>query len=179
MFVLYTCVSQFSHSVVSNSLRPHGLQYTRLPCPSPNIRACSNSCPLSWWCYSTILSSVAPFSSCLQSFPASGSFHMSQFLASGNQSIRVSASASVLLMMHYLSLLTLETKQNKTKQKRFPRISADPFLSININISIFTWFFKKGKNSLKYDITWFKHTTSLHFPSYLFSCDRSYSTQFS
>ena len=66
--------SQFSHSVVSHSLRPHGLQNPRLPCPSPTPRAYSNSCPLSWWCHPTISSSVVPFSSCLQSSPASGSF---------------------------------------------------------------------------------------------------------
>ena len=87
---------QFSHSVVSNSLRPHGLQHARLPCPSPAPRAYSNSCPLSWWRHPTISSSVVPFSSHLQSFPASGSFHMSQFFISGSQSIGVSASVSVL-----------------------------------------------------------------------------------
>ena len=76
----------------------HGLQHARLPCPSPTPRACSNSCPSSWWCYPTISSSVFPFSSHLQSFPASGSFPMSQFFASGGQSIGVSASASVLPM---------------------------------------------------------------------------------
>ena len=77
---------------------PHGLQHARLPCPSPTPKACSNSCPSSWWCHPTISSSVAPFSSCLQSFPASGSFSMSQFFTSGGQSIVVSASASVLPM---------------------------------------------------------------------------------
>ena len=87
---------QFSCSVVSDSLRPHGLQHTRLPCPSPTPRACSNSCPSSWWCHPTISSSVVPFSSCLQSFPASGSFQMSQFFASGGQSIGTSVSASDL-----------------------------------------------------------------------------------
>ena len=86
----------FSHSVVSNSLRPHGLQHARLPCPSPISRVCSNSCPSSWWRYPTISSSVVPFSPCPQSFPASGSFQMSQFFKSGGQSIRTSASASVL-----------------------------------------------------------------------------------
>ena len=89
---------QFSHSVMSNSLRPHGLQHTRLPCPPPTPRASSNSCPLSWWCHPTISSSVIPFSSHLQSFPASGTFPMSQFFESGGQSIGVSASASVLPM---------------------------------------------------------------------------------
>ena len=86
---------QFSLSVVSNSLRPHGLQYTRLPCPSPTSGAYSNSCPSSRSCHPTISSSVIPFSSCLQSFPESGSIQMSQF-SSGGQSIGVSTSASVL-----------------------------------------------------------------------------------
>ena len=89
---------QFSCSVMSNSLQPLGLQHTRLPCPSPTLKACSNSCPLSRWCHPTISSSVIPFSSCLQSFPASGSFLMSQLFTSGGSSIGVSASASVLPM---------------------------------------------------------------------------------
>ena len=88
---------QFSCSVVSNSLRPHGLQHTRLPCPSATPGVYSNSCPLSWWYHPTISSSVVPFS-CLQSFPASGSFQMSQLFASGGQGIGVSASTSVLPM---------------------------------------------------------------------------------
>ena len=88
----------FSHSVMSNSLRPHGLKHYRFPCPSPTPGACSNWCSLSQWCHPTISSSVIPFSFCLQSFPASGSFQMSQFFASGCQSIRVSASTSVLPM---------------------------------------------------------------------------------
>ena len=87
---------QFSRSVVSSTLWPHGLQHTRLPCPSPSPGACSNPCPFSWWCYPTISSSVIPFSSCIQYFPTSGSFLMSQLFASGGQSIGVSASASVL-----------------------------------------------------------------------------------
>ena len=95
---LYTYSVQFSCSVMSDSLRPQGLQHARLPCPSPTPRACSNSCPLSQWYHSTISSSVVPFSSCLQSFPASGSFPMSQFFASGGQSIGISASPSVLPM---------------------------------------------------------------------------------
>ena len=86
---------QFSHSVVSDSLQSHGLKNARLACPSPTPGACSNSCPSSWWCNWTILSSVVPFS-CLQSFPASGSFLISQFFASGGQSIGTSALASVL-----------------------------------------------------------------------------------
>ena len=89
---------QFSCSVVSDSLQRDGLQHARLPCPLPTPRACTNSCPLSWWCHPTIPSSVVPFSSCLPSFPASRSFPVSQFFASGGQSIGVSVSAPVLPM---------------------------------------------------------------------------------
>ena len=87
---------QFSCSVMSNSLQPHGLQHTRPHCPSPTPGVCSTSCQLSQWCHPTISSSVIPFSSRLQSFLASGSFQMSQFFTSGGQSIGVSASTSVL-----------------------------------------------------------------------------------
>ena len=90
--------AQFSRSIVSDYLPPHGLQHTRPPCPSPTPGVYPNSCPSSQWCHPTISSSVVPFSSCLQFFPASGSFLMSQLFASGGQSIGVSASASVLLM---------------------------------------------------------------------------------
>ena len=83
---------------MSDSLRPHGLQHARLPCPSPTPGGSSNSCPLSWWCHPTISSFVVPFSSRLQSFLASGSFQMNQFFTSVGQSIGVSASASVLPM---------------------------------------------------------------------------------
>ena len=89
---------QFSCSVMSDSLQPHGLQHARLPCPSPTPGVYSNSCPLSRWCHPIISSSVIPFSSCHQSFPASGSFQMNQLFASGSQSIGASASASVLPM---------------------------------------------------------------------------------
>ena len=89
---------QLSCSVVSDCLWPSGLQHSRPPCPSPNPGVYSNSCPLSWWCHSTISSSVIPFSSWLQFFQASESFQMSQFFTSGGQSIGVSASASVLPM---------------------------------------------------------------------------------
>ena len=89
---------QFSCSVLYNSWQPHELQHARTPCPSPTPRVYSNSCPSSQWCRSTISSSMVPFSSCLQSFPASGSFQMSQFFTSCGQSIRVSASTSVLPM---------------------------------------------------------------------------------
>ena len=89
---------QFSCSVVSDSLQPHELQHARPPCPSPTPGVHPNPCPLSQWCHPTNSSSVIPFSSCPQSFPASGSFQMSQFFTSGDQSIGVSASTSVLLM---------------------------------------------------------------------------------
>ena len=86
---------QFSCSVKSHSLQPHELQHARPSCPSPTPGVYPNWCPLSWWCHPTISSSVVPFSSHLQSFPASGSFQMSQFFTSGDQSIRVSVLASV------------------------------------------------------------------------------------
>ena len=93
--------SQFSlvqSLIVSDCLRPHGLQQARPPCPSPTLGVYPNSCPSSQWCNPTISSSVFPFSSCLQSFPASGSFQMSQLFTSGSQRTGVSASASVLPM---------------------------------------------------------------------------------
>ena len=106
------CFSSVARSVVSSSLRHHGLQHTRPPCPSPARGIYSNSCPLSRWCHPTISSSV-PFSSCLQAFPASGSLPMGQFFTSDGQSIGVSASASVLPMnitfrMDWLNLLAVQ-----------------------------------------------------------------------
>ena len=97
-WVTYSMLLLFSYSVMYNSLQPHELQHTRLFCPSLSPRVCSNSCPLNQWCHPTISSSVIPFSSCLQSFPVSESLLMSQFFASGVQSIGASASASVLPM---------------------------------------------------------------------------------
>ena len=111
---------------MSNTLRPHGLQLARLPCPSSTPGVYSNSCPLSQWCHPTILSSVIPFS-CLQSRPASGSFPMSQFFASGGQSIGVSASASVLPMNNQywfpLGLTGLISLLSKDSQKSLPPLS--------------------------------------------------------
>ena len=108
----------FSHSVMSDSLRSHGLQHIRLPCPLPSPGACSNSCPLSQWCHPTILSSVISFSSCLQSFPASGSFLINWLFASGGQIIGASASASVLQMniqgwfpLGWTGLISLQSKR--------------------------------------------------------------------
>ena len=109
---------QFSLSVVSNSLQPRGLQHARPPCPSATPGACSNSCPSSQWCHRTVSSSVIPFSSCLQSFPASGSFPRSQLFASDSQSIGVSAPASVLPMitqdifsLGWTGLISLQSKR--------------------------------------------------------------------
>ena len=102
---------------MSSSLRPHGLQYARVPCPSPTPNACSNSCPSSWWCHPTISSFVVPFSSCLQPFPASGSFQMSLFFTSSDQNIGASALASVLLVniqdwlpLQLTGLISLQSK---------------------------------------------------------------------
>ena len=121
---------RFSHSLMSNSLQPHGLQHSRPPCPSPTPGACSDSCPPSWWCHPTISSSVIPFSSCLQSFPASGYIQMSQLFASGGQSTGASALASVLPMniqdwcpLGWTSWISLQSKglsrvfSNTTVQK--------------------------------------------------------------
>ena len=118
---------QFSCSVMSDSLRPHGLQHTRPPCPSPTPGVSSNSCPLSWWCHPTISFSVVPFSSCPRSFPASGSFPMSQFFASGGQIIGISASTLVLPMNTQdwsplgWSPCSWISLQFKDPQKSFPR----------------------------------------------------------
>ena len=100
-FSLFTATSsivQFSHSVLSDSSRPHELQHARSPCPSPTAGVYSNPCPLSQWCHPAISSSVVPFSSCPQSLPGSGSFPMSQLFAWGGQSTGVSTSVSVLPM---------------------------------------------------------------------------------
>ena len=91
------CSCYSVYEIISNSLLPHGVQHIRLPCLSPSLGICSNSCPLSQWCHPTISSSVAPFS-CLQSFPGSGSFPVSQLFTSGGQSIGASASATILPM---------------------------------------------------------------------------------
>ena len=108
---------QFSRSVMSNSLQPHGRQHTRLPWPSPTPRACSNSCTSRQWCHPIISSSVILFPSCLQSLPASGFFPRSQFFTSGGQSIGVSAPASVLPMniqdgspLVFTGLISLQSK---------------------------------------------------------------------
>ena len=111
---------QFSHSVVSNSLQPHGLQYARPPCPSPTPGASSNSCLPSQWYHPTISSSVVPFSSCPQSFPASGSFPVSQFFTSGSQSIGASASVLPMNIRDWFPLRL--TGWISLQSKRFSRV---------------------------------------------------------
>ena len=113
------CSVQFSRSVVSNSLQHHGLQHARPPCPSRTPGVCSNSCPLRWWCHPTISSSVILFSSCPQSFPASGSFQMSQLFTSDGQSIGISASTAVLPVniqdwfpLGWTGLISLQSKES-------------------------------------------------------------------
>ena len=96
MSLLFNMLSQFSSVAQSCPMRPHELQHARPPCPSPTPGVHPNPCPLSWWCHPIISSSVIPFSSCPQWFPASGSFQVSQLFVSGGQSIGVSALASVL-----------------------------------------------------------------------------------
>ena len=143
---------QFSRSVVSDSLRPHGLQHARLPCPSPTCRAFSNSCPLSQWCHPTISSSVIPFSSCLQSFPAWGSFPMSRLFSSGH-SIGASTSASILPMniqswfpLRLTDLIFLLCKKlsrlfSSTTVRRHQFFSTQPSLWSNSHIC--TWLLEK------------------------------------
>ena len=143
----------FSCSVLSKSLRSHGLQHTRLPCPSPTPGACSYSCPLSHWCHPTILSPVIPFSSRLQSFPASGSFQMSHFFTSGGQSTGVSASASVLLMniqdWFPLGLTRWISLQSKELSRVFSNTTVQkhqflgPQPSLWSNFHIHTWLLEK------------------------------------
>ena len=144
---------QFSLSVVSNSLWPYGMQHGRLPCPSPTPGVYPNSCPLSQWCHPNISSSVVPFSSCPQSFPASGSFLMSQFFTSGGQSIGAAASASVLPVntqdwspLGWTGWISLQSKRlsrvfsNTTVQKH-QFFSAQ--LSSQSNSHIHTWLLEK------------------------------------
>ena len=144
---------QFSRSFMSDSLWPHGLKHARLPWPSPSPAVCSNSCPLSQRCHPTISSSVVPFSSCFQSFPASESFPMSQFFTSGGQSIAASASASVLLMniqdWFPLGLTGLNSLQSKGLSRVFSNATVQRHqffgaqLSLWSNSHIHTWLLEK------------------------------------
>ena len=144
---------QFSRSVMSDSLRPHGLQHARPPCPSPTPRVYSNSCPLSRWCHPAISSSVVPFSSHLQSFPASRSFQMSQLFASGGQRTGVSTSTWVLPMniqdwfpLGWIGSISLQSKgllrvfSNTTVQKH-QFFGAQ--LSLQSNSHIHMWLLEK------------------------------------
>ena len=131
---------QFSRSVVSDSWRPHGLQHARPPCPSPTPWPYSNSSSLSQWCHPTISSSVVPFSLHLQSFTASGSFQMSQFFASGGQSIGVSASASVLPMniqdWFSLGLTGLISLQSKGLSRVFSKTTVQKHQFLGAQLSL-------------------------------------------
>ena len=148
-----TDFSQFSCSVMSDSLWPHGLQHATPPCPSPTPGIYSNSCPSSWWCHPIISSSVVPFSSCPQSFPASGSFQMSQLFTSGDQSVGVSASTSVLPMniqdwfpLGWTAWMSLQSKglsrvfSNTTVQKHQ---YFGTQISLQSNSHIHTWLLEK------------------------------------
>ena len=152
MYIQFSSV-QFSRSVFSKSLQPHESQHARPPCPSPTPGVYSNSCPLSQWCHPTSSSSVVPFSSCLQSFPSSGSFQISQFFASGGQSTGVSASISVLLMniqdwfpLGWTGWFSLQSKglsrvfSNTTVQKH-QFFSTQ--ISLQSNSHIHTWLLEK------------------------------------
>ena len=136
LYVVHCC----SVALVSDSLRPHGLQHARLPCASPTPGACSNSCPSSQWCHPTISPSVIPFSSCLQSFPASGSLPMSHFFISGSQSIGASASAFVLLMniqdWFSLGLTGLISLQSKGLSRVFSNTTVQKHQFFGIQLSL-------------------------------------------
>ena len=143
----------FSDWVLSDSLRLHGLHHARLFCPPLSLRVCSNSCPLSWWCYLTISSSATPFSFCLQSFPSSGCFLVSQFLTSGSRSIGASASASVLPMniqgwfpLELTGWISLQSKGlsrvfSSTTVLQHQFYGAQP--SLWSNSQIYTWLLEK------------------------------------
>ena len=151
--IIWVYSVQFSHSVMSDSLWHKELQHARPPCPSPTPRVYSNTCPLSQWCHPTISSSVVPFASHLQSFPASGSFQMSQFFTSGTQSIEASASTSVLPMniqdSFPLGLTGLILLQSKGLSRIFSntKIQKHQFLGYQVSLwstfHIHTWLLEK------------------------------------
>ena len=160
---------QFSQSVMSNALQPREPQHTRSPCPSPTPRVHPNSCPLNWWCHPTISSSVIPFSSCPQSFPASGSFQMCQLFASGGQSTGVSASTSVLPMntqdwspLGWTGWISVQSNKlsrvfsNSTVQKHqffgsafFTVQLSHPYMTTGKTIALTRWTFVNKVMSLK------------------------------
>ena len=151
--VIVPCSVQFSHSVVSNSLQPHESQHMRPPCPSPTPGFHPNQCPSSRWCHPTISSSVVPFSFCLQSFPASGSFPVSQLFAWGGQSTGVSAATSVLPMntqnwspLGWTDWISLQSKglskvlfKTTVQKHQFFCIQ----LSLESNSHIYAWLLEK------------------------------------
>ena len=146
--MIFVAVVVVRYLVVSDSLWPHVLQHARLPCPLPSPKFYSNSCPLSGWCYPTISSSVTPFSDCLQSFPASGSFPMSLLFTSGSQSIGAWASASTLVLpmnihgwfpLGLTGLISLQTKRllwvfSSTTIQRHQFFSTHPLFLLISNI---------------------------------------------
>ena len=144
-------IIQFSNSVMSDSLQPHGLQHVRLPCPLLTPRACSNSCPSSRWCHPTISSSVILFFSCLLSFPESESFPMCQLFASGGQSIGVSDSVLPMNIQDWfpLGLIGWIPLQSKGLSRVFfqPPLQKPQFFSIQLslytNSHIHTWLLEK------------------------------------
>ena len=160
---------------MSDSFQLHGLQHARLPCPSPTPRTCSDSCPSSQWCHPTISSSVIPFSSCPQSFPASGSFPMSQLFASGGQSIGTSASASVLPMniqdWFLLGLTGLISLQSKVLSRFFSNHSSKasiiwcsavfmvqishPYMTTGKTTALIRWTFFSKVMSLVFNKRWY------------------------
>ena len=137
----------FSRQIMSNSFQLHGLQHSRLPCTSPSPRVCPSSCPLNRWCHPTISSSVTSFSSCPQSFPASGSFPKSQLFASDGQGIGASASASVFLMniqgrfpLRWTGLISLQSKGlSSTTVQKHQLFVTQPSLWSSSHIRTWLW----------------------------------------
>ena len=158
---------QFSHSVTSNSLWPHGLQHTRPPCPSPAPGACSNSCPSSRWCHPTISSFVVPFSR-IQSFPAPGSFSMSQFFPSGGQSTGVSASVLPMILisfrMDWLDFLAVQGTLKSLLQHHSSKVSIfqcsafyilqllHPYMTTGKTTALTRWTFADKVMSLLFNV---------------------------
>ena len=175
ILLTYLCLFssvQFSRSIVSDSLWHHEPQHTRPPCPLPTPGVYSNSCPLSWWCHPTISFSVVPFSSCPQSFPASGFFQMSQLFASGGQNFGVSASTSVFPMniqdwflLGWTGWISLQSKglsrvfSNTTVQKHpffctqlSLQSKSDPYMTTGKTIALTRWTFVDKVMSLLFNV---------------------------
>ena len=134
---------------MSDSLQPHGLQHTRLPCPSLSPRVCSNSCPLSWWCHPTVSSSATPFP-CTQSCPASGSFPMSQLFTSGDQSIRTSASVLPMNIQEWFplglpGLISLLSKGLKSLHQHHSSKASVLWCSVFFMVQLSNWYMITGE----------------------------------